>query len=152
MEINLFQVPLQPRWPLRISPEEGPYESIKDTKESIQQNLIFLLQTIPGEWPMNPDLGVGLVKYLFEGYNSLELSEFEDRLKKQIKKYLPQVEIVKAEFINSPEDQDFSSTILRINYTISLYGVLEELVFSLDSVKKTIIPASSEGVSLRKTQ
>jgi len=87
MEINLFQVPLQPRWPLRMSPEEGPYESIKDTKESIQQNLIFLLQTIPGEWPMNPDLGVGLVRYLFEGYNSLELGEFEDRLKKQTKKY-----------------------------------------------------------------
>tara|TARA_B100000131_G_scaffold259458_1_gene255026 strand:- start:455 stop:862 length:408 start_codon:yes stop_codon:yes gene_type:complete len=135
-----------------MSPEEGPYESIKDTKESIQQNLIFLLQTIPGEWPMNPDLGVGLVRYLFEGYNSLELGEFEDRLKKQTKKYLPQVEIVKAEFISTPDDQDFSSTILRINYTISSYGVLEELAFSLDSVKKTIIPASSEGIRLRKTQ
>ena len=150
MEINLFQVPIQPRWPLRLSAEEGPYESIKDTKESIQQNLIFLLQTIPGEWPMNPDLGVGLVTYLFEEYNSPELGAFEDRLKKQLKKYLPQVEVVSANFVNEPDDQDRSSTILKINYTISTYGILEELTFTLDSLKKTVVAASSNGVKFQK--
>lgn len=130
--------PLQPRWPLVVGPE-GPYESIRDTRESVQQNFSFLLQTLPGEWPMDPDLGVGLANYLFEGYNSSELDDFKANLKRQLSRYLPAVKLVDAKFVHSDEDQDNLQTLLQITYTIDILGVVDSIDFGLDNTTKSIM-------------
>ena len=56
----------QPNLPLKISNTTGAYESISDIKQNIKQNVLFLLSVSPGEWPGNPELGVGVKKFLFE--------------------------------------------------------------------------------------
>ena len=139
MQIVTNKKPLQPRWPLSIGLEDGPYESIRDARESIQQNFIFLLQTIPGEWPMNPDLGVGLATYLFEGYKSAELDEFKSRLKNQLNKYLPAIKLVEAKFVHGDQDQDNLTTVLQITYSVDILGLLDTIDFGLDNTKKTIV-------------
>ncbi len=150
MQIGLNKKQIQPRWPLRISPEVGPYESVANSRESILQNFVFLLQTIPGEWPMNPDLGVGIANYLFEGYLSSELDEFKSRLKKQLSKYLPSIQLVEAEFIHSDEDIDSLSTVLKITYFIKLLGIVEEIDFGLDPVKKSVMIVSPQQSKIGK--
>lgn len=137
-QINLNRTPLQPRWPLNVG-TEGPYDSIKDARESIQQNFVFLLQTIPGEWPMNPDLGVGLAQYLFEGYNSSELDRLKSRLKNQLRKYLPAIKLIDAKFIHSDEDQDSLNTTLQITYSVDILGVVENIDFGLDNITKSLV-------------
>ena len=139
MQININKNPLQPRWPLSIGAEDGPYESIRDARESIQQNFAFLLQTIPGEWPMNPDLGVGLATYLFEGYRSSELDEFKSRLKTQLNKYLPAISLVEAKNEHSEDDQDSLATTLKITYSVDVLGILDTIDFGLDNTTKTIV-------------
>jgi len=150
MQVGLNKKQIQPRWPLRISHEVGPYESVADSRESILQNFVFLLQTIPGEWPMNPDLGVGLAKYLFEGYLSSELDEFKSRLKKQLSKYLPSIQLVEAKFIHSDDDIDSLSTVLKITYFIKLLGIVEEIDFGLDPVKKSVMIVESQQSKVGK--
>ncbi len=140
MKININNTPFQPYWPLLIDDVDGPYKSIRSARESIQQNFTFLLQTIPGEWPMNPDLGVGLQRYLFENYNSSDLDSAKQNLKNQLSKYLPSVRLVDAKFIQTDEDQDGSSVIFRITYYVELLGITEEIDFGLDSGKKSFFP------------
>ena len=141
MELGFNESLLQPLWPLRMSDTSGPYESIKQAKESIQQNFVFLVQTIPGEWPMNPDLGVGLSQYLFETYGSQELDMLKERMQKQLKKYLPAIKLVDARFLYTEEDQDSANTILSIVYSIEVYGLMEEVNFNLDGATKSFVYA-----------
>tara|TARA_A100000164_G_scaffold372898_1_gene402939 strand:+ start:5528 stop:5956 length:429 start_codon:yes stop_codon:yes gene_type:complete len=139
MELGFNESLLQPYWPLRMDQNIGPYESIKEAKESIHQNFVFLLQTIPGEWPMNPDLGIGLSQYLFETYGSQELDKLKERIQKQLKKYLPAVTLVKSEFVHSNADQDLLNTLLTIVYSIDGYGLIEEINFKLDGPTKSFV-------------
>lgn len=141
MELGFNESLLQPLWPLRMSDTSGPYESIKVAKDSIQQNFVFLIQTIPGEWPMNPDLGVGLAQYLFETYDSQELFSLKSKLSMQLKKYLPAIKLVNAEFISTEGDQDNSNTVLKISYSIEGYGLIDEINFNLDNATKSFIYA-----------
>ena len=141
MELGFNESLLQPLWPLRMSDTSGPYESIKEAKESIRQNFIFLLQTIPGEWPMNPDLGVGLSQYLFETYGSQELEALKERTKKQLSKYLPAIKLIQADFLHTQSDQDSLNTVLKIVYSIEGYGLIEEVNFNLDGSTKSFVYA-----------
>ncbi len=150
MQIGSKKVQIQPRWPLRVSKVYGPYEPVSDSRESILQDFVFLLQTIPGEWPMNPDLGVGLANYLFESYLSPELDEFKSRLKKQLSKYLPNIKLINAEFIHSDENMDSLNTVLKITYFVELLGIIEEIDFGLDPVKKSIIVVKTEQSKVGK--
>ena len=113
---------LQPNWPIGYDFSEGPYKNICSTPESIQQNLVFLLKTIPGSWPMNPDIGVGLETYLFETYGSPKLDEFRPILESQVKKYLPCIKILRARFSASDQQKDESVANLTIIYHIPSLG------------------------------
>ena len=139
MKLGFNQSLLQPYWPLRMSDTAGPYASIEIAKESIQQNFLFLIQTIPGEWPMNPDLGVGLPRYVFETYGSGELDSLKERIQKQLKKYLPAVKLLEAKFIYTESDQDLSNAYLNIEYSIQGYGMIEQVNFGLDSTTKSFV-------------
>jgi len=139
MELGFNESLLQPHWPLRMDDTAGPYASIKEAKESIHQNFVFLLQTVPGEWPMNPDLGIGISQYLFETYGSQELDRLKERMQKQLKKYLPAIKLVQADFIYSEADQDSLNTVLKIVYSIEGYGLIEEVNFKLDGATKSFV-------------
>ncbi len=138
MPTNIGEPQIQPRWPLTISPNHGPYQPVKDLRESIIQDFIFLLRTNPGEWPMNPDLGVGLDRYLFETYNSPELGEFRTRLEKQVRKYLPDIVINEAQFISDEENMDENIAVLNINFSINFFPRMISVLFVVDKLMKTI--------------
>ena len=135
MSIYNLQNQLQPKWPLRIDDTFGPYASVANVQESIKQDFVFLLKTVPGEWPYRPDLGIGLPTYLFENYNSEEVSNIASRITEQLAKYLPIVKLVTAEFINNSDDMDSSSTVLRINYTIRNLNVRDTVDIQLSPVE-----------------
>jgi len=93
----------QPKFPLEYSNIDGPYRGIKDIKETIKQNVLFLLSTSPGEWPGNPDLGVGVRRFLFENYGSLELNSLHTRIKDQFSRYLPFLKVT-SEFVEKDSE------------------------------------------------
>lgn len=80
---------LQPKFPLKFSQRDGSYQGHTDLEFSIKQNIIFLMQTNPGEWPAKPEFGIGVSKHLFENYNTETLTNIRKNIISQIKKYMP---------------------------------------------------------------
>ena len=111
-------IPYQPSYPLRYDSDFGPWSPITSKEESLRQDFKFLILTEPGEWPMNPDLGVGLRRYLFNNYNADLLRGVESRIRDQIQKYLPRVKLISAIFNSEPDQIDKGKISLTIKYTI----------------------------------
>ena len=110
--------PYQPRYPLKYDGNFGPWSPILSKEESLRQDFKFLMLTEPGEWPMNPDLGVGLRRYLFNNYNAESLRGVEARIRDQLEKYLSRVNLISATFDSDPEQVDRSQISLIIRYTV----------------------------------
>jgi len=89
----------QPKYPLKYSDLVGPYESITSLKETVKQNIMTILNVSPGEWPGNPELGVGIRRFLFENYPSDDLLAIHERIRQQFEKYLPFVQVT-SEFVD----------------------------------------------------
>ena len=115
------EIKYQPRWPLARDPYYGFYKPITTLEASIQADFEALLLTTPPDWPMNPELGVGLKKYLFENFASMDTYELQARIVDQVSKHLPPVKVIKVELSTSApqkdqEDDNFLS--VRIIYMI----------------------------------
>lgn len=112
----------QPKYPLQYSDLVGPYESITDLKNTVKQNVMTLLNISPGEWPGNPELGVGVRRFLFENYPSPQILAVHETIKQQFAKYLPFVEVA-SEFIdedpygNKLVDSNEIKLVIRYNIT-----------------------------------
>ena len=133
---------IQPKWPLRIDKSVGPYTSVFGTGDSLKQDFVILLQTIPGEWPMNPDLGVGLVRYLFETNGSIQMSKIKSKIENQLNKYLPSIKLIDAVFETTNENLDESMATLKIQYAVPDLGAFAHISFELDQLTKSIIDKS----------
>ena len=83
----------QPKFPLNISERDGAYQGIDDLAQSVKQNVLFLLNTSPGEWPARPNFGVGVRRFLFENPTSFEWERLHQRIKEQFEKYMPFLDV-----------------------------------------------------------
>jgi len=117
----------QPIFPLRLSESDGAYESHKDISQTIKQNVLFLLNTSPGEWPGRPDMGVGVRRFLFEHPNSREWMNLSARVSQQFKKYMPFLS-VRSEVV---ENSDDNSMILVVRYDIKSLNIEDTVTLSL---------------------
>lgn len=96
----------QPKFPLKMSDVYGPYDSISDITESVKQNAKTLLMVSPGEWPGNPDLGVGVRRFLFESSESPDLLAINKAIKTQFAKYMPFLS-VESEIVKQDDNGNF---------------------------------------------
>jgi phage baseplate assembly protein W len=133
----------QPLFPLVYDNAFGPYQPITSLEESIQKDFEYLLLTNPGEWPMRPDLGIGIKRYLFENYNSPELGKIQERVQSQLAKYLPfpYVQLISVNFNATPEDQDQGFITLNIRYSI-LSNLIRMMDITKDAVTVSEMPSN----------
>tara|TARA_R100001443_G_scaffold109975_1_gene121633 strand:+ start:56 stop:580 length:525 start_codon:yes stop_codon:yes gene_type:complete len=122
---EMLKVQYQPLFPLSYDGLFGPYKPVSSLRDSIQKDFEYLLLTNPGEWPMNPDLGVGVKRYLFETFGSPEMGKIQERIRAQLQRYLPfpYVQLISAAFESAPEEQDqgYASLVIK-------YAILDDLV------------------------
>ena len=131
------------RLPLSIDATDGPYSLHKNLKESVKQNLKMLLLTIPGERVMDPNFGVGLLKFLFENDTQDLRSKLHERIRNQVNTYLPFLKV--RETISPTLESSGNSSARQINITINYY--IEPIAES-DILNITLTDASSEGENL----
>ena len=74
---------------------------IKNFPDLVEQNLTNLLLTLPGERVMDPTFGVGIARYLFEQNDKTTYADIRSKIKEQVAKYLPFVQINKIAFSNA---------------------------------------------------
>jgi len=72
---------------------EGYFESTKTTIQAVKNNIKLLLSTDKGERLMQPQLGMGLKKYLFEQVNDETKIAIENDIIDTFEQYLPFVEV-----------------------------------------------------------
>lgn len=128
----------QPEFPLVYDKLHGPYTPITDKPASLARNFINLLLTSPGEWPMNPDLGIGLRKYLFEQSASAIQQRLKPNIVDQLRKYLPHIKLHSIEVVQSPEDIDSNSAKIKINCVI-MNTTFASIVAYMDRLSKLIV-------------
>lgn len=122
----------QPDYPLMIDLNHGPFKPVTNHVESIQRNFEFLLLTNPGEWPFDPNKGVGLLQYLFEPARPEILAslskKIESKIKQQLERYLSSVELISAEFSLNQENTLENQIGLKLVYVVNREVVAEQKV------------------------
>jgi len=123
---------LAPRLPLAIDSKFG-YDMLVSVRQTTQQNLKCLLLTAPNERIMDPEFGVGLKRYLFENGSPQLNTDIKIRIRQQVKKYMPfidlkQVSIKSGDDLSPPR----SNTIfIVVKYSIRSVGVDDILNLAL---------------------
>ena len=88
-----------PKLPLTLDVDDG-YALTKDLKELAKQNFKNLVLTSPGERIMDPEFGVGIRSYLFENNSVQTQGRIDARVRSQVQKYLPYINIESIQFDN----------------------------------------------------
>ena len=96
---------LSPKLPLHIDQIDG-YGLTKNFKQVAAQNLKMVVMTNPGERIMIPEFGVGIKTYLFENATSTVFENIEEKIRQQVRIYLPYMTIEAINFLS--EKSDFS--------------------------------------------
>ncbi len=117
-----------PKLPLTLDVDDG-YALTKDLKELAKQNFKNLVLTSPGERIMDPEFGVGIRSYLFENNSVQTHGRIDARVRSQVQKYLPYIDIDSIEFNNMDVNPNVSENFLgvRISYRIKKLAISDVL-------------------------
>tara|TARA_R100000008_G_C3504483_1_gene125407 strand:+ start:280 stop:672 length:393 start_codon:yes stop_codon:yes gene_type:complete len=109
---------ISPKLPLHRDNIDG-YGTNKTLKDSIKQNFKCLMLTIPGERIMDPDFGVGLMRYLFEPADAALKSKITKEVIDKTKKYLPFINIVNV-IIQAAGESESQSSSSAVNLSVTI--------------------------------
>jgi phage baseplate assembly protein W len=117
-------MPISPKLPLGRSSTYG-YAMNETIRATVEQNLINLLLTVPGERIMDPDFGVGLKKYLFEQGSALVSTHIEGKIREQVKIYMGFLNIANVQL---RESEDIPNLVnITIDYAIGSLNLADQL-------------------------
>ena len=125
---------LTPKIPLTRDGLTG-YELVTTHKELVKQNFRNLMYTIPGERVMDANFGVGLMRYLFEMDSPGLYGRISARIRSQIQRYLPYVQVVNITFDAGASDMymDRSSLSVGVEYVIAPLAVTDNISLSIST-------------------
>ena len=90
--------------------------SRKLDKNSVQQSIVNIIMTIPGEKPFNRSFGFGMHSLLFENLGPLDEMLMKNNMKLAIHNYEPRVSVDDIFFITS--EVDSNQLTVKIDYNI----------------------------------
>lgn len=128
----------QPEFPLVYDKLYGPYTAITDKPSSLARNFINLLLTSQGEWPMNPDLGIGIRSYLFEQSAPKIQQRLQPKIVEQLRKYLPHIKLHSIEVAQNTEDIDNNTAKIKINCVI-MNNTFASIIAYMDKLSKLVV-------------
>ena len=99
--------------PLYTGAPDG-YGLTQTHKQLVNQNFKMLILTAPGERMMDPLFGVGLRNYLFELDSPFVRSNITEKIKEQVARYMPFIEISDISFTSPEEDDRLDTNFLGI--------------------------------------
>jgi len=114
------------------------YLMTKSIKEQVRQKLIILLMMNPGERMMDPDAGVGLMRFLFNGFvgDRSFYSTITNKIMEQAGIYMKYIEIDEILFRELPESPEAIG--LTVEYRIPVLNDVDELTIDYESEGITV--------------
>ena len=102
----------------RLPNGDGYFKTTKTTVESVKNNIRLLLKTERGERVMQPNLGLGLRRFLFEQINQDTNIMIENEIVDTLERWMPFVELKELDVDASPTTTDRNQ--IKINITFSI--------------------------------
>jgi len=118
---------ITPKLPLLEDNTQPGFQHIDNVRDLVKQNMKMVILTSPGERVMVPEFGVGIRGLLFENLANTEvLSFFKGKIKEQVKKYLPFIELEEVTFFEKDIDENRISVIIKYAIpSLNIEDVLE---------------------------
>ena len=118
--------------PLSVDNVGGNFRLTTEARETISQNLKFLILTAPGERIRFPNFGVGLRRYLFESDTPELESALREKIYEQAGTYMPYITIREIAFDRSNIDSN------QLGLTISYFTNDSSRISDILSLSVTI--------------
>jgi phage baseplate assembly protein W len=116
------------RLPLALDGTDG-FGMIKTIKRMVRQNLKMIILTNPGERVMEPEFGVGIKQFLFQNFSQNVYAEIDNKVREQVRLYLPEVSIEGVNFYSI--EQDSNKVSFRLVYSIPAIAVNDLLEITI---------------------
>jgi phage baseplate assembly protein W len=109
----------------------GVFYSTFSTKDQLKYNLINLLLTSKGERIDNPNFGTVLRDQLFNPMTEVSFSDIEDSIKDSVQTYIPEIAIVRVDFL---QDGEYSSNtlVIKVTYQILISGQTDTVTVNFE--------------------
>ena len=117
--------------PLTYNSFDGPYTLNKKTKEAVRQNFKNLVLTAPGERVMDPQFGVGMRNFLFEQMNDSLFTKISERIRAQVRSYLPFVFVEHITFDSTETNPNIGPNELQVTIQYNILPLDAEDTLSI---------------------
>ena len=111
--------------------------SMVDAKEDIQQSLIILLSTAPGERIMHPEFGCGINKLIFEPISNSLLTKIKDLIEQAILMFESRIKLNEIDIQFDPKIEGI--IYISLDYTIRVINTRQNLVYPFYHLEATNI-------------
>ena len=113
------------RFPLQVTP--GGRIAQARAEQRIEESLLLILATAPGERPMLPDFGCGIHDLTFEPNNSRTIALVVLLARQALVKFEPRVDVLDIAAESSDETPNI--LLIRVNYRIRSTNSIGNLVY-----------------------
>jgi phage baseplate assembly protein W len=123
---------LAARLPLVVSNTFGAYDLIVDFETLATQNLQMLVLTNPGERMMDTQFGVGLRRYLFEQNTPSTYADIDSRIREQVQRYLPYIDIEQIDFRVPENNPDLFPNNISVSISFTIIPLQSDVVLNIE--------------------
>jgi len=113
------------KFPLQVTPTGGIATSSEEQK--IEESILLVLSTAPGERLMIPDFGCGIHDIVFSPNNSSTVTTVVDLVRRALTKYEPRIDVIDVTAETSTEQPNL--LLIRVDYRIRDNNAMANLVY-----------------------
>jgi phage baseplate assembly protein W len=135
MAFNIQQINplhLQPRKAVGVGlpfSSNSVFNSTYSTQDALKSNLVNHFLTEKGERYLNPDLGAGLRRLLFDQMTEDKKGEIEAVVRTEISTWFPSLQVNEVRIVNSP---DSNTVVVYIKYNVTQTNIQDELLINFE--------------------
>jgi len=123
---------LQPRKAVGVSlpfSSTSVFNSTYSTQDALKSNLVNHFLTEKGERYLNPNLGAGLRRLLFDQITEDKKDEIEAVVRTEISTWFPSLKVNDIKIANSP---DTNTVTVYIKYSVTQTNIQDELLINFE--------------------
>lgn len=113
------------RFPLQVTPDGRIASSRHERK--IEESILLILSTAPGERVMMPDYGCGLHELVFEPNDARTLALVAHHVRQALNRHEPRIDLLDVHADSSAEAPNL--LLVRINYRVRATNAVGNLVY-----------------------
>lgn len=113
------------KFPLQVTPTGGIATSSEEQK--IEESILLILSTAPGERLMLPDFGCGIHDMVFSPNDAGTVTRIVDLVRRALTKYEPRIDVISVTAETSSEQPNL--LLIRVDYRIRDNNAMANLVY-----------------------